>query len=318
MQRQTLQPEYFPFLDYRRFTFSLGVVADSGVWLSGCTAVRYDAQRQQMVVDGGLEEQASVILEKMRLCLASCGKGLDSITRIVRYVTPDVLPKLQILDALQAGLVGQRAASSTIVVNRLLRQTAMIEMEAFVRGNSEIKYLPTAIGATAAEASRQLHASLEKCETGASVVRLAQFMTAKEQSQPVLDSPSTMTVLSPCLPNGGSGVQVEAAAAIGQSAGVVFAAAQGDPKFSTMEDQCRDVYNRIERALAAQNSSFDHVLKTTEFITPEGLASYKNTAAIRRQAFTDPYPAATGVICEGLPQKGSLIAMEVVAGVERS
>jgi len=127
-----------------------------------------------------------------------------------------------------------------------------------------------------------------------------------------------MTVVSPCMPNGGEGVQVQAVAAKRGRPAVVFAAAEGDPKFCTMEEQCRDVYERIAATLATLNSSMSHVIKTTEFVTPEGLPSYKDTAAIRREAFAEPYPAATGVICEGLPRLGSLIAMEVVASVEPS
>ena len=73
MPRLALEPADYPFFDYRRFTFSLGIVAGENIWLSGSTAVRFDAARKSMVVDGDLVEQARVIFDKMRLTLAAGG-----------------------------------------------------------------------------------------------------------------------------------------------------------------------------------------------------------------------------------------------------
>jgi enamine deaminase RidA (YjgF/YER057c/UK114 family) len=55
------------------------------------------------------------------------------------------------------------------------------------------------------------------------------------------------------------------------------------------------------------------VVKTTEFVTPEGLGGYRKTAEVRREVFTPPFPAATGVVCEGLAKVGARIAVEAVA-----
>jgi len=313
MARQTLQPDYFPFLDYRRFTFSLGVVADSGIWMSGCTAVRHDPDQQRMVVDGDLCDQAGVIFEKMRLSLLAGGKTLNDVSRVVRYVTRDALSDLPRLDELTSEILGHRPFMSTIVVNRLLRKTALIEMESYVSGDSGVEYLPAAIAADGAAAARQVQTSLQSRGGDARLIRAAQYLAPRGRVPANLDCPSVMTVVSPCMPDGGDGVQIQAVAAKRDRPAVVFAAADGDPKFCTMEEQCRDVYERIAATLATLNSSMSQVIKTTEFVTPEGLASYKDTAAIRREVFAEPYPAATGVICEGLPRLGSLIAMEVVA-----
>jgi enamine deaminase RidA (YjgF/YER057c/UK114 family) len=54
-------------------------------------------------------------------------------------------------------------------------------------------------------------------------------------------------------------------------------------------------------------------VKTTEFVTPEGLGDYRKTAEVRREVFAPPFPAATGVVCEGLPAPGAQIAVEAVA-----
>ena len=78
MPRLALEPSDYPFFDYRRFTFSLGIAAARQVWLSGSTAARFDAARKAMMVDGDLVDQAGIIYDKMRVTLAA---GLASAPR---------------------------------------------------------------------------------------------------------------------------------------------------------------------------------------------------------------------------------------------
>ena len=80
-----------------------------------------------------------------------------------------------------------------------------------------------------------------------------------------------------------------------------------------MEAQCRDVYARLREQLAAAGSGLEWVVKTTEYVTPAGLDGYRGTADVRREVFADPYPAATGVVCDALMTPGAQIAIEVVA-----
>ena len=68
--------------------------------------------------------------------------------------------------------------------------------------------------------------------------------------------------------------------------------------------QCREAYAQIARALQRWETGQRHVVKTTEFVTPEGIRDYRKTAAVRRECFHRPYPAATGVVCEGLLAAG--------------
>jgi len=149
MPRQALEPTNYPFFDYRRFTFSLGISAGGSVWLSGSTAVRFDAARKAMVVDGDLVEQARVIFDKMRVTLAAGGLGLSHIVRIVQYVTPRAVADLPRLNAFVTGLLaGAAPAVSTVVVRSLLREEALIEIEAVAsRGDrSKVEYLPSVTG----------------------------------------------------------------------------------------------------------------------------------------------------------------------------
>ncbi|APH73748.1 Rid family hydrolase [Aquibium oceanicum] len=312
MTRQTLQPEYFPYLDYRRFAFSLGVIADSGIWMSGCTAVRHEADTNKMVVDGGLVEQAEIVFDKIRLCLDPARKGLGDITRVVRYIRSDVLADVPALDALQRSLLGPSVVSTDIVVKRLLREHALLEVEAFVPGVHGFQHLPSVFGATGEDAERALG---DVMRDGATVLRQTQFVAPGEKAPALTLPEGHAAIICPCLSNGGEGVQIETTIARPGPSNVVFLSVTGDPALDGIGAQCRDAYERLGRMLDAAGSSFDDVLKTTEFITPEALTSYRDTAQVRRDMFSEPFPAATGVVCEGLTRPGALIVVEVAAQV---
>ena len=75
--------------------------------------------------------------------------------------------------------------------------------------------------------------------------------------------------------------------------------------------QTRYIYEKIGRILRAAGAGFEHVVETTEYVTTtEG---YAKTAAVRRELFTPPYPAATGVIVAGLLREGALIEISAIA-----
>jgi enamine deaminase RidA (YjgF/YER057c/UK114 family) len=232
MARRALEPENFPFFDYRRFTFSLGIVAGGSVWLSGNTAARFDPQRKGMVVNGDLIEQAGVIFDKMQTVLAAGGRKLTDVTRMVRYVTPRALPDLGRLDAVQREIVGSRAEVATVEVHSLLREEALIEIEAAVQ-------------------------------------------------QP--------------------------------DARLMLASAQGEGAPDDIVDQTRGAYRRIAETLTRSGIGFEAVVKTTEFIVPAALPDYRKTAAVRRDLFSPPYPAATGVIRTDVSPPRTLIAVEAIA-----
>lgn len=315
MPRETLQPAHFPYLDYRRFSFSLGVVADSGIWMSGCTAVRHDASTNKMVVTGGLVEQAEVVFDKIRLCVNSVGRNLGDITRVVRYIRSDALGNVPALDALQRSLLGPSVVYTDIVVKRLLREQALLEVEAFISGQHGFRHLPSVVAATGPEAARLVDEALRQHGGAANVLRQTQFVAPGNQAPARTLPAGQAAIVCPCLPNGKDGVQVETTVVKAGPSNVVFLSVTGDPSLSGIGEQCRDAYERLGRMLEAAGSSFEDVLKTTEFITPEALASYRDTAPLRRELFSEPFPAATGVVCEGLTREGSLIVVEAAARV---
>jgi enamine deaminase RidA (YjgF/YER057c/UK114 family) len=292
MPRIALEPDDYPFLDYRRFTFSLAVMAGGSAWLSGSTAVRHDAAKG-MVVEGDLVAQARLVIDKMRATLVPAGLTLADMVRVVEYVTPAALDDLPKLAALRREAYGGAVPSvSTIVVKSLLRPAALIEIEGVARRGGAGGVVYSSLSGSAL--SEAVPAAGERAMT---------FLAPG--AAPPADG---IAVIMPRLVDPVARVQAERAA--GQ--GVAFVAAEGDPAAGDIVGQCREVYARLAQRIAAMGADLDRVVKTTEFVTPAGLAEYRRTADVRREVFAPPYPAATGVICEALPTPGALIAVEAV------
>ncbi len=82
-----------------------------------------------------------------------------------------------------------------------------------------------------------------------------------------------------------------------------------------MEAQCRFIYQRIQGVLKAAGATFDDVIKTTDYVTPEGFKDYKKTVKVRREFFKGKYPAAIGVVVNRLIHDDWLIEIDVLAVV---
>lgn len=312
MKLKPLEPDRYPFLDYRRFTFSLGIETPEGIWLSGSTAVRHSAETRTMVVEGDLVEQAAVIFEKIKATLVPAGRTPADLTRLVRYVRADAIAELPDLDTYQRAVIGE-VTVSTIIVERLLRDQALIEMEASITDGSGQESLPSIFAENGASAEKILAAQISSLGADeGQVVRFAQFLT---QDVKPIDRARSVAVLCPSLPDGSAGLQIEATLAKAEGCAIVHVCEMGDPSVDGIVAQCRDALARLEAKLVAAGSGLDRVIKTTEFIAPRGLPDYRETAAVRRASFAAPYPAATGVICKGFPEPGCLIAIEAVARV---
>ena len=318
MARTALEPAEYPYFDYRRFTFSLGVAAGGRVWLSGCTAVRHDPVRG-MVVEGDLVAQARVIFDKMRLALESGGLTLGNVRRLVRYVTPAALPDLPKLDAAMAGIFGAaKPAITTIVVKSLLRSEALIEIEGVAAATEGAipMYLPSVSG-TDLDAAWQGADGVLKARGLArkDIARAIELVTAPART-PDKTEFSAIQVMMPRVVENAAGAQIEIATADASEPKVLIVSAVGDASAGDVVGQCRDIYRRIGAVLRDAGANADSVVKTTEFVTSAGLAAYRKTGEVRRETFAPPYPAATGVVCEGLGAPGVQIAVEAVAVME--
>ncbi|MCC7428102.1 MAG: hypothetical protein IT557_14485 [Alphaproteobacteria bacterium] len=320
MPLQALEPDDYHFLDYRRFTFSLAIVAGGASWIAGSTAARFDAAQKGVVVEGDLVAQARTVYEKMRITLKAGGQGLGDVVRLVEYLTPAALPDRARLDALRRELFAGNPVVTTIVVRSLLRPTALIEVEGVAArgGEKPLDYVAGAAGADAAAAWVAADAALrERGLARADVIRATEFLapgiapgTAQHAG---LGTRHVMQIVGPRVASDGAGAQVELVLRRKGGPRVVIAAAQGDPAAGDVVGQCREIYQRIGAELAAAGAGLDRVVKTTEFIPPAALAAYRGTADVRRDCFKPPYPAATGVICEGYPTRGVQIAVEAIA-----
>ena len=160
-----LEPEPFPWLDYRRYSFSLGVRHGSRVWLSGNTASAFDPGTGSVGVRGGMATQAGVAWDKVEAVLAAAGLGPDAVTRVVEYVTADGLSAYQEAVEVRATRLGaNRPAVATVVVERLVRPEALLEVEVTASGAPGDEGLVYLGSLTAPEAgddlSAQVHAVL--------------------------------------------------------------------------------------------------------------------------------------------------------------
>ena len=126
-----VEPPEFPYFDYRRYTFSLGIKAGAGVWLAGNTASRFDPDRGRMVIDGDVEAQSRLAHDKITTILGAAGLSTASVIKMTDYVTPAGLDGYGAVDDFRREIFrGRLPAQTTVVVKRLLRAQAQIEIEA--------------------------------------------------------------------------------------------------------------------------------------------------------------------------------------------
>ncbi len=81
-----------------------------------------------------------------------------------------------------------------------------------------------------------------------------------------------------------------------------------------MKSQAREAYEKIRVVLEAAGATFDNVIKTTDYVTT--FEGYKETAEVRREVFAGDFPAATGILVQGLTNREALIEIEAIAIIE--
>lgn len=77
--------------------------------------------------------------------------------------------------------------------------------------------------------------------------------------------------------------------------------------------QTRYVYANLMKVLRVAGAGPEAMVKTIEFVTPEALSRYRETANVRREFFQPPYPTATGIVCEALLRPEMLIEVDAWA-----
>src|SRR5690606_10481005 len=252
MARLAVIPQAYPYSDPGTRTFSLGIAALGSVWLSGCTAGRLDRASGRTLVEGDLVAQATLALEKSRVVLEAGGLALSDIGTIVQYVTPAALPDMARLLAMYRGIWRERMPSiDTVVVRRLLRGRALIEIESVAGGGagSALECLPVMSGVDRENArERALQALEARGLSWRSVVRSMELLTeAACARQPAAQTaiPSGLCAVMPRMLDDGTGAELHMTAARAADCPIVYFSAEGDPRAGGVRGQCREVYARL-------------------------------------------------------------------------
>ncbi|TYL46017.1 RidA family protein [Nocardioides sp. BGMRC 2183] len=141
MTLSAIKPADFPWFGYEGFTFSLGLAEGDNAWTSGHTSARHDETIGKMTVEGSMEAQARIAYAKCLAILEAAGFGPEDVTRISENITVAGLEAYEDAAGVRRELMGERAVVRTVVVERLVRRAAWIEVElhAVKGGGAELR-----------------------------------------------------------------------------------------------------------------------------------------------------------------------------------
>ena len=368
-----IKPATFPWFDYSRYSFSLGLKTATGAYLSGHTASEHDPATKRMVVRGGMTDQVRTAYAKIGAILEAAGYGYGDVVRIVEYVKPEGIERYAEAAAVRAEVFGAHQPTvNTVPVKALLRPEAFIEIEVTagpaIRDSAGVVFLPSVqpvddqgniIGA--GDVVAQTRAVFEKAGKllaalglgFSNVVKTLDYTTPaalanykvtgrvrKEHLGPVY--PGSAGILMPRLLHPEALIQYDFTASretpvainpgwtryqkLSYSPAVkagkmLFMSGQGalDPETERMlfdgdiVAQAEYTYQNILKVLAAAGGGPEHLVKTIEYVTPPGLARYREVAAVRARLLREPYPASTGLVCEVLLRPEMLIEVDPFA-----
>lgn len=145
MSFTAIKPARFPWFDYSRYSFSLGLQSGSGTYLSGHTGSEYDLAAKRIVVRGTMTDQVRTAYAKIGAILEAGGLRYHDVTRIVEYLRPEGIERHAEAAAVRAQLFdANQLTVNTVPVKSLLRPEAFIEIEVTAgTAASGAVYLPT-------------------------------------------------------------------------------------------------------------------------------------------------------------------------------
>ena len=372
MSFTAIKPAHFPWFDYSRYSFSLGLKTATGAYLSGHTASEYDPAARRIVVRGSMTDQVRTAYAKIGAILEAAGYGYQDVTRIVEYVRPEGIVRYAEAAAVRAEVFGAHQPTvHTVPVKSLLRPEAFIEIEVTAgivgaatamgpgmspaRDSAGVVFLPSVqpvddggniIGA--GDVVAQTRAVFDRAGrmlgalglTFANVVKTLDYITPaalaaykgtgrvrKEFLGPVY--PGSAGILMPRLVHPEALIQYDFIASRDTPVAVnpgwtryqkltyspavkagkyLFMSGQGalDPATERMlfdgdiVEQAEYTYQNIIKVLEAAGAGPQHLVKTIEYVTPAGLARYREVAGVRARLLREPFPASTGLVCEAL------------------
>ena len=388
-----IRPPSFPWFDYSRYSFSLGLsLGPDRATLSGHSASAYDPERARIVVDGGMARQTRTAYQKIGTILRAAGLDLEDVVRVVENVTVAGIDHYAEAEQVRGEVFGpHRPAVNTVVVHRLLRPAALIEIEvtahrgggrlggsdmpadrpsyAPARGAGDIVYLSTVLPyneagelvgdgnpeAQVRQIFRNAAAVLEACGLSMSnVVKTLEMIRPEALEGYRGTGLPRREYLGPVYPGAAGILQDRVAAddrvlisydftasrlpAVAVNPGwdryskltyspavrtgdMLFMSGQAalDPETGRamypgdVAAQADYTYANILKVVEAAGMGPENVVKTIEYVTPEGLAGYRGVAGVRRRRLLEPWPASTGALCHSLLRKEFLIEIDPLA-----
>ena len=397
--KRIISPDSFPWLDYSRYTYSMGVEKAGVLFISGQTASQYDSSLGQVVCRGGVVEQIGLVYEKLRSVLEAAGATFENVVKTVDYLTPPGLAEYKgTADVRREYFKGSWPASTGIVVEQLLRPDALIEVDAIAVVNVEkeavnpgwsryhhLTYHPAIragdlvclsgftgrLGAPRLEGENPQNAAAEQTanayenieavlkEAGASrgdLVKTVDYINpaclddyafterVRQGIYPGVPPASTGVVMNRLLPQEAL-IEVETVAVLAgrrieilppewsdyyrclasppavRKGRFLFLSGQTATDYSTgsivgkgdIVAQARQAYKNIRRVVEVAGGNMNDIVKTTEFITAEGLGDYRAVGSLRTEVFERDFPAATGVAVNSLLRPGHLMEVDAIA-----
>ncbi len=389
--KRAITPDDFPWFDYSGYSFSLGLDLGGLALLSGHSASRYDPSQGRIVVDGGMAEQAITAWKKIEAILGGAGFSLGDVVRVVEHVTVEGIDDHAESERVRSDVLGDaEPAVNTVVVHRLLRPAALIEIEVTASRESGTAYRVGSDGRAAFAPARavgdvvylstihpydadgelvgdgdvvaQTRQIFENAATWLAACGLGMDRVVKtlEMIHPdgLHDYKGTGDVrreyLGPVYP-GAAGILQDRVAAddrvlisydfiasdvpiegvnpgweryakLTYSPAVragdnLFMSGQAalDPETERalhpgdVAAQAEYTYSNIVRVLDAAGMSPSDLVKTVEYVTPDGLARYREVAGVRKSLLSAPWPASTGVVCHSLLRRDFLIEVDPFA-----
>jgi len=378
-----IRPTHFPWFRYSDYTFSLGLSdPDTGAaYLSGHSASAYEPEEGRIVVRGGMAEQAETAYAKVGRILEAADLDWPDVTSLVEYVTVAGLesyPEAQ--EVRRKHFPGIPPTVRTVVVDRLLRPAALVEIEVTAARSSES--LPRGVRG-GPDATVQLPSLLPVDESGGAVAEgdlagqyrhcleaagellaalglgLSDVVKTVDFSTPVTREayPTAARVrrdlLGPVYP-AATGILMSRLAVPGALVGLEVTASRdettainpGWTRYDTLtyspavragrtlhlsgfaaldaetqqplhpgdvEAQADAIYAAVGEVLAAAGLGPEHLVRTVEYVTPDGLRGYRAVAGVRQRRLARPFPASTGIVCAGLLRPELLLEVDPTA-----
>jgi enamine deaminase RidA (YjgF/YER057c/UK114 family) len=393
---KAITPEHFPWFDYSRYSFSLGLQLGDTAYLSGHSASQYSPEKGRIVIEGDATDQTRTAYAKIEAILGAAGLTFDDVVRVVENVTKEGIDHYADMEKVRNEVFGShRPAVNTVVIDSLLRPGALIEIEVTARKGAGAPYSIGSDGrasfANAHEVEDVVYLSTlhpydengELVGEGDPEEQVRQiFRNAQRTLEAVGLSTSsivkTVDMVRPeALPNYAAtgnprreflGPVYPVAAGILQSrvaaddrvlvsydmiasraelkainpgweryqkltyspavlaGSTLFMSGQAalDPETekAVLEGdvvaQARYTYNNIIAVLEAAGLGPENLVKTIEYVTPAGLPEYRGVAEVRKELLREPYPASTGIVCNGLLRRQFLIEIDPMAVVKTS